>query len=143
MAEKTRICTVEITRIYKNEDGMLSPEEFKDHLEAILERCLHVEHIHVAKVQDFVFPDQPKQKLTKRERAFCELITDGYIARDGDADLYWYETKPWKADGMWHCIDESITLEVFDEIPFMFIEWEDDEPWAVSSLLELEVQEDE
>lgn len=145
MADITRIITVEMTKVFRDaKEGC--QERYGKRVDTILEEVFGngFDDIKIAKIQDFVFPDQPKApKLTKRERAFCELIPDGYIARDGDADLYWYETKPWKADGMWHCIDESITLEVFDEIPFMFIEWEDDEPWAVSSLLELEVQEDE
>lgn len=144
MAEKTRICTVEITRIYKNEDGMLSPEDFKYHLEAVLENYLHVEHIHVAKIQDFVFPNQPKVKLTKGERAFCELIGSGYIVRDKNCDLTWHEKKPKKSMdcGVWYQFDgKHIDLELFNEIPFMFITWEDEEPWAVEALLMLEVEE--
>ena len=140
MADLTRTITVELTKTFRDVKEDYKTDKGENILLALrLALCGSYDQIKIAKIEDIVSKSKPK--LTKMERAFCELITDGYIARGGDADLYWYETKPWKADGMWHCIDRIITLEVFDEITFMFIEWEDDEPWAVKDLLKLEVEE--
>lgn len=36
--------------------------------------------------------EQPK--LTKRERAFCEAVQTGWIARDSDMTLCYFERKP-------------------------------------------------
>lgn len=139
MADITRTITVEFTKVFKDaKEG--DQTGWGENLEFALNFAFGASYdlIKITKTDDIVSKSKPK--LTKRERTLCELIGFGRIARDEGGALYWYEDKPWKANGMWHCIDECITLEVFDT-PFMFIEWEDDEPWEVEDLLKLEVEE--
>lgn len=85
------------------------------------------------------YVEQPK--LTKKERQLCEFIKEGYLARDASGSLYSYEEKPIKKYSAW---DGTVTLylnqEVF-ESEFSFIKWEDEEPWSIQGLLELEVEE--
>ena len=84
--------------------------------------------------------EQPK--LTKRERAFCEAVQTGWIARDVIGGIYWYENKPKKGNSEWISRDIKYTnISVFKL--FNFINWEDEKPWAVTDLLKLEVMEDE
>ena len=86
-------------------------------------------------------------KLTKRERAFCEALQTGWIARDFDDYLYIFDSIPHKVgeekrwdihfddEGDWHDLPTQINSL------FTFIEWEDEKPWAVEDLLKLEVKE--
>ena len=84
-------------------------------------------------------------KLTKREWYFLTLVGNGYIARDGDEDLMWYEEKPyrdynhekqfWDTKGEYN---EFYGLNLNQMFPF--ITWES-EPWSVEDLLKLEVEE--
>ena len=82
--------------------------------------------------------EQPK--LTKMERAFCEVLQTGYIARDENGFLYWFpngaEIK--KGPSKWHCGFYSDIGCM--KIGFEFITWEDEKPWAVVDLLKLEVE---
>lgn len=144
MAELTRITTVEFTRVFKDSSEETDIKGYCNVLESNLRYASGnaYDDIKVVKVQQFVFPDQPKApKLTKRERAFCELVGDGWIARDECGTIIWYDNKPCKRDIEWFAYGEYFNLDIFNEIPFMFIEWEDDEPWAVEDLLKLEVKE--
>ena len=80
-------------------------------------------------------------KLTKRERAFCEAVQTGWIARDKDKLLCWFpdNVEVHKDSIMWnatHCLFMSLL-----KLPFAFIKWEDEKPWAVEDLLKLEVME--
>lgn len=141
MADITRTITVEFTKVFKDaKEG--DQTGWDENLEFALNFAFGASYdlIKITKTDDIVSKSKPK--LTKRERAFCELIPDGYIARDKDTDLWWHEYRPIK-DGIreWAPGGEYINLELFDEIPFMFITWEDDEPWAVEELLKLEVEE--
>lgn len=140
MADITRIITVELTKVFRDaKEG--DQDGYGKRADAVIRGIFGdgFDDVKITKIEDIVAQSQPK--LTKRERAFCELIGDGYIARDGGENLFWYDEKPWKTGEVWNCTGEIITLEVFDEIPFMFITWEDDEPWAVEDLLRLEVEE--
>lgn len=105
--------------------------------EKIVFEWLYAEHI-----------EQPK--LTKRERAFCEAVQVGWIARDECGELYWYGDKsgPKKDGDHWVRLHKNVgdlkacsiihkSWEIFD-----FIKWEDEKPWAVTDLLKLEVMED-
>lgn len=87
-----------------------------------------------------------KPKLTKRERAFCELFKTGWITRDAFSDLEWYELKLYKIKSCWElgegdCFD-MMFIPYINEM-FKFITWEDEEPWAVEDLLKLEVIEND
>lgn len=84
--------------------------------------------------------EQPK--LTKRERAFCEAVQTGWIARDKNGSLFWYGTMPGtKGNMIWVCCDPC-SYQMFNMGSlFKFIVWEDEKPWAVEDLLKLEVEE--
>ena len=85
---------------------------------------------------------EPAPKLTKREYGFLLFVENGYIARDSDNDLFWYENKPsrhideWRIDGG---SATSFNRKIYTLFPF--IKWEDEEPWKVEDLLKLEVEE--
>ena len=84
--------------------------------------------------------EQPK--LTKMERAFCEAVQAGWIARDCNMHLFYFSGKPELKQGTWmtrvgqHCRIEGI------EDAFMFIKDTDSEPWSIEDLLKLDVMEE-
>ena len=83
-------------------------------------------------------------KLTKRERAFCEAVQTGWIAKDSSDVVCWYANPPIKGDGMWN--ETGVPVKTEMQIPidfwfFDFIKWEDEKPWPVADLLKLEVME--
>lgn len=76
--------------------------------------------------------------LTDDEKTLCKLFNRGWIARDKDDSLYWYENKPGrKGDQKWALCDGlhndlSLRLnKIFPQCKFDFIKWEDEEPWEV------------
>ena len=100
-----------------------------------------------AKRVEWLYAEHIEQpKLTKRERAFCELMRDGYIARDKGGAPIWFRSLPQKSKehSMWitnsYLFKETLTLTRYMDV-FSFIKWEDEKPWAVEDLLELEVME--
>ena len=85
-----------------------------------------------------------KPKLTRKERQFCELVGTGYIARDYNGNVYYYNNRPDKEGKLWYSIPKnSINLKyiLFSDNHFKFIEWSDKEPWAIEDLLKLRVEE--
>ena len=84
--------------------------------------------------------EQPK--LTKRERAFCEAVQTGWIARDCDMRLHYYASKPELSDMEW--VDDDglwVRLELLGlGETFMFIKDTDATPWSIEDMLKLEVQ---
>lgn len=142
MAVLTRVITVEFEKAFKDVD-----EDFTTSYGVKFDVPLNQEYgclfdkINIAKVQDFVFPDQPKApKLTKRERVFCEFVEKGYIARDENGNLIYYATKPEKGAYIHEWFSSGTFMRLKKEF-FEFITWEDDKPWAVADLLKLEVEE--
>ena len=79
-----------------------------------------------------------KPNLTAKERAFCEIVNEGYIARDKDGELYIYANEPPKREEQW-CSDVDF-IPLNNEY-FSFIIWEDEKPWSIEELLKLEVEE--
>jgi hypothetical protein len=87
---------------------------------------------------------EPKIKLTKSEKTFCEMINDGsrYLTRDSDGTLSVYNAIPrkeklyWDFDGIMNPITLNSNMDLFS-----FIKWEDDKPWNIEDLLKLEVEE--
>lgn len=80
-------------------------------------------------------------KLTKRERAFCEAVQMGWIARDADDRVHWYDVEPTKTAWEWqYNSGQLVNLNPFHI--FDFVEWKDEKPWAVEDLLKLEVIEE-
>ena len=85
-----------------------------------------------------------KPKLTRKERQFCELVETGYIARDFNGSVYYYNNRPDKKGALWYSIPkDSTNLKriLFSNNHFKFIEWSDKEPWAIEDLLKLRVEE--
>lgn len=82
---------------------------------------------------------EEKPKLTKRERKLCEALETGWIAADKNGAVCWFTHFPVKA------------ITVYNELPSMnlsgagfqfdFIDFDDEEPWKVENLLQLEVEE--
>lgn len=82
---------------------------------------------------------EPAPKLTKTEKGFCEIIKDGYIARDKNGDLYLYNNPPYVTETDWranygHCTRLCTKF-------FPFITWESNRNWSIEDLLKLEVEE--
>ena len=44
---------------------------------------------------------EPAPTLTAKERAFCEIIRDGYIARDRDGSIWVFNESPHESNGIW------------------------------------------
>lgn len=73
--------------------------------------------------------------LTDDEKALCKLLGRGWIARERNGELWWYEAKPvekksftWSASG----VGLNVMIEnIFPQCKFNFIKWEDEEPWEV------------
>ena len=102
--------------------------------EKIVFNWLYTEHI-----------EQPK--LTKRERAFCEAVQTGWIARDKNGDLTWFGINPDGYEKRSEIWGFGMARSVFSKIheawcEFAFIKWEDEQPWAVEDLLKLEAMEE-
>ena len=79
----------------------------------------------------------PAPKLTKKERAFCEIVRHGYIARDKDGSLCVYDSFPVQRILSWF---EDLWIKI-DPDTFRFITWESGKVWSIESLLKLEVEE--
>ena len=99
-----------------------------------LVRWLYSEHV-----------EQPKTPtLTKKEKQFCELVDTGWIARDSDEQLYYFEEEPAKnkRHKRWEQVPFSKVIEMnqFDNCNFSFITWEDTDPYNIENLLKLEVE---
>lgn len=88
-----------------------------------------------------------KPTLTSDERKFCELVKTGYLVRDcNNYNLYWTDKEVdkvkgstglrWATYGRWTCIKN-----IFPTLDFGFIDSEDEEPWKVEDLLQLEYEE--
>lgn len=81
---------------------------------------------------------EPTPKLTKAEKGFCEIIKDGYIARDKNGELYLYNNPPYVTATDWrecgHCTRLCSNF-------FPFITWESNRYWSIEDLFKLEVEE--
>lgn len=73
--------------------------------------------------------------LTDDEKALCKLLGRGWIARDKNGKLYWFENKPTnKINAEWitSITGTIINIDsVFPQCKFDFIKWGDEEPWEV------------
>lgn len=84
--------------------------------------------------------EEAAPKLTAKERAFCEIVGDGYIVRDCDGILTCYFCRPKKRSADWH--SENPNYRCLAQSYFKFIKWEDEKPWSIADLLKLEVEND-
>lgn len=73
--------------------------------------------------------------LTDDEKELCKLLGRGWIARDANNTLWWYENKPREKNGRAWCNPKdtlcTMTHKIFPQCKFDFIKWEDEEPWEV------------
>lgn len=70
--------------------------------------------------------------LSKDEKELCKLVGGGWIARDANGYLWWYEFKPRKYSSVWMSVGtDSQIRAIFPRCKFEFIKWEDEEPWEV------------
>lgn len=70
-------------------------------------RCADCDFVHNcrAKFIKWLYAE-PAPTLTKRERTFCEIMGEGYIARDEDGTLFILKTEePW-------AVEDLLKLEV-------------------------------
>ena len=83
---------------------------------------------------------EEKPKLTKRERKLCEALETGWIAANKSGKVYWYNRLPIKGDNAYVNCGKSMYISGAGFF-FAFINFEDEEPWMVENLLQLEVEE--
>lgn len=73
--------------------------------------------------------------LTDDEKVLCRLLGRGWIARDEDKSLWWFEGKPEKQEAQWAKGKGTVWVLClslfFPQCKFDFIKWEDKEPWEV------------
>lgn len=82
---------------------------------------------------------EPVPKLTKAEKGFCEVIKDGYIARDKNGELYLYNNPPYVTETDWRANYGHCTRLCSNFFPF--ITWESNRYWSIEDLFKLEVEE--
>lgn len=85
---------------------------------------------------------EPVPKLTKAEKGFCEVIKDGYIARDKNGDLYLYNNSPYVTETDWRAAGYDRCTRLCSEF-FPFITWESNKAWSIEDLLKLEVEDND
>ena len=85
---------------------------------------------------------KPEPVLTAREKHFVEFAQEGWLARDGDGELWWYKLKPEKKKESWSVGSVTYSFKgiLNFEQHFRFITWEDEEPWSVEELRKLKVK---
>lgn len=86
-----------------------------------------------------------KPVISKRDREFLEYLDKKYeyIARNEDASLYAYNTKPSKSCILWKpkLCEKYLCFDCFI-IDFPMVKWSDSEPWLIEDLKKLEVVEE-
>lgn len=84
---------------------------------------------------------KPEPVLTAREKHFAEFVQTGYIARDENMFLHWFEEKPQdKGADYWVRRSTCTRISAYSAGLFPFITWEDEEPWSVEELRKLKVK---
>lgn len=86
---------------------------------------------------------EPAPKLTKKERAFCEILgTDYYIVRDKAGRLLITSLEPFTDGEKWMIMGPLFESFIkIDQNFFPFITWEPAKAWSIEDLLKLEVEE--
>lgn len=88
-----------------------------------------------------------RPKIHKRTKMFFDAIETGWVARDENGMLYVFaaSNKPRRSISIWSCEHIVDTMRLPDNsLPFLtldFIKWEDEEPWSVEDIRNLEVEE--
>lgn len=86
-----------------------------------------------------------RPKINKKTKEFFDLIETGWVARDSSGSLYLYRyiDKPVKNSTVWSPSGFSLISLNENILPFItldFIKWEDEEPWSVEDIRNLEVE---
>lgn len=81
---------------------------------------------------------EPKPKLTKREWHFLNYVTTGWIARDVEGAVCWFNEEPYRDVDVWDVRYAAECIELDSKL-FPFIKWDNEELWKVKDLLKLEV----
>lgn len=84
---------------------------------------------------------EPAPKLTKKERAFCEIVKDGYIARDKNRGLAYHSNLPEYYDSSEYWVPDFSIVKISRQY-FNFITCEPGKAWSIKDLLKLEVCDD-
>lgn len=84
---------------------------------------------------------EPVPKLTKKERAFCEIVKDGYIARDKNRGLAYHSNLPEYYDSSEYWVPDFSIVKISRQY-FNFITCEPGKAWSIKDLLKLEVCDD-
>ncbi len=85
----------------------------------------------------------PKPKLTKYEKAVLSLLEKGFMARDANRSLYFYEDIPSRMRDEWCSnggVCKRISVDITEKAKFQFIKWQD-EPISIEEMLTWEVEE--
>lgn len=79
-------------------------------------------------------------KISKKDKTFLEYIGNDYkyIARDSTGDIFLYTNKPERNKEVWLLNPGFVNLKLFD-LDFPMVKWEDEKPWLVEDLKQLEV----
>lgn len=81
--------------------------------------------------------------ITEDEKVILRNLPEKYrfITRDKSGELYIYQNKPGKGEEAWQngVGNVVIYLMVFNHL-FQMVRWEDDEPWKIEDLLNLDVK---
>lgn len=85
---------------------------------------------------EFLYQDNKELVvLTDNEKTLCKLLGRGWIARDSNGDLWWYEDKITERNSSaWVATGIGLNVKMnrfFPQCKFDFIKWEDEEPWEV------------
>lgn len=86
------------------------------------------------------FEEAIEIKLTKKQRAFCEMVGTGWLAADKGGGLFYYENKPTKSEiagGVWKTNGKRAEPIYLDDMfpKFPFITWENS-PVSIETLLD-------
>lgn len=110
--------------------------EFETKLDEVWESCT------IKRVRWLMSEYKEKPVLTEREKHFVEFAQEGWLARDKDGRLDWYKQEPRKSREFWFpSSDEYIKAgDICGNALFLFITWEDEEPWSVEELRKLKVK---
>ena len=113
-----------------------------------IEKCLGVcdncifcnigEHCSNVKVKWLLSEYKEPVKLSRLEYEILKLAINKsceYIARDSDGQLFVFMEKPHKGESFWKTDGYYYLLEMFNVL-FQFVQWEDEKPTLIQSILE-------
>lgn len=142
----------EIAKIVASDSSVAIVDEKPCACEEIdCEDCdFHCENCCTAELIKWLYAEHvEKPKINKRTKMFFDAIETGWVTRDKDGVLTIYTDIPIKCtDCNWwskYYCDRgsytSISRPFLDFISLDFIKWEDEKPWRVEDIRNLEVED--